>query len=100
VTPQEFLARLAAAKRRHGLSVADLAIWFGRSYPTMRCWATATALPREGMVFDECVRRLELLERAECFPVPYAVKQTERHAYLTEAFHAVNRGVFAARSPV
>ena len=57
-----FAQRLQRAQKGGNLTVADLARWFDRPYPTMRCWING-AEPGGGPIDRETViASMELLE--------------------------------------
>lgn len=57
-----FAQRLQRAQRSGNLTVADLARWFDRPYPTVRCWING-ASPGGGPIDQEAVlSALQLLE--------------------------------------
>ena len=94
MTPDEFCTRLRRVALMRDLKVGDLAIWFARPRPTVRTWQVGIARPSEDSVFEECARRLELLEQSDAFPVPYDVFKFGRRGYIEKAFlNANNVGV-------
>jgi hypothetical protein len=104
MTPKVFVEGLRVVAWNKRLTDSDLTLWFDRPRQTVASWANGHK-PREGPVFDELVRRLNLLADYEGFPVPYSVHQRQRRAYIKKAFaDADNRGVpsgnFAVVGPV
>lgn len=53
-----FQDRLKAAQQGGNLTVADLARWFARPDPTVRCWVTRGVVPAGGPLDREEVERL------------------------------------------
>ena len=93
MTPDDFRSRLRRVALMRDLTQSDLSVWFARPRPTVRTWLAGTE-PRRGLVFDECVRRLELLEQSHDLPVPYDVFMFDRRDYIKKAFmNANNAGV-------
>ena len=94
MTPDDFRSRLRRVALMRDLTQSDLSVWFARPRPTVRTWWAGTARPTPGLVFDECVRRLSLLEQSPDFPVPYDVFKFDRRDYIKKAFmNANNAGV-------
>jgi len=59
-----FQLQLKTAMFHGGLTVADLSIWFGRSYHTVRMWVVNGCTPRLPPSAEEAITDMELLEKA------------------------------------
>ena len=72
-TSGSFQKRLLRAQRRANFTVADLARWFERPHPTVRCWTQGTR-PSGGAVdtarTEKGLARLETLVKAGKLPLP------------------------------
>ncbi len=75
-----FQKRLTAVMRRGNLTVSDLARWFRRPVPTVRCWTHRGFVPRQdlGAILDPLER---LVRNRNGFPVPLMTR-LERIRYL------------------
>ena len=74
MSKKTFQQRLQACERGGNLTVADLARWFDRPYPTMRTWRSGTK-PGGGPIDQEhAIQMLGLLEllikHKRGFPMP------------------------------
>lgn len=77
--------RLRTAKSLGDMAVADLALWFDRPYPTVRCWLEQGYQPR-GPGGKEALRRLAILEVAiasrQGFPIPANLRSHARPGHI------------------
>lgn len=91
-----FAKRLEAAKKAGRLTTADLAVWFGRPYPTVRGWLVRGYKPW-GPHGEESTRLLDVLERAIAkrhkLPVPVHLAQSARISWVKELRHDLDRRV-------
>ncbi len=100
MTPTQFKEQLKRTARRLSLTAADLGIWFDRPSGTVDFWLRSPVKPRRGAVFNELVRRLQLLEQSvTVFPVPYEVRAHARRAYVTRARNNALTGGVSAGDP-
>ena len=99
MTPTQFCFRLVTVANDRWLTDSDLAVWFQRPRPTIRTWVERHYSPRPGSMFNELVRRLELLEASEAFPVPYGIKRDGRRPYIEQAFANANSTRVPASDP-
>ena len=87
----DFPLRLGRAMQVSGMNPANLAVWFGRPYPTIYFWLSGARTPSKvyGMG-GEVRRRLGLLERAiaagDGFPIPHEIRKNDRGAYVRTLF--------------
>jgi hypothetical protein len=83
-------ARLKACMKGGRMTVADLAIWFGRSYPTVRNWVQFGVTPH-GPRNEKFLAELALLEKLigmrKGFPVPFDVDHFTRPGYIEKLRH-------------
>jgi hypothetical protein len=75
---------------KHGrLTVADLTLWFERSYWTVRNWIDGGVEPRgprTGKMLDELAALERMIKRRrKPFPVPFSVDHFKRPAYIRKA---------------
>ena len=83
-------ARLKWCMRNGRMTVADLAKWFDRSYPTVRNWVlfgTNPHGPRNEKFLAELNLLEKLIEKEKGFPVPFAISHFERPAYIEKLRH-------------
>jgi hypothetical protein len=77
--------RLKACMKNGRMTVADLALWFDRSYPTVRNWVQFGVKPH-GPRNEKFLAELELLEKLigmrKGFPIPFEVSHFERPSYV------------------
>ena len=89
-----FQSRCKAVLKRGGLTVADLAAWLGRPYPSVWRWVNSGWVPR-GPSTAKLLANLEKLEKAvedrALFPIPDHVSSRMRKAYVRNAYHAADR---------
>lgn len=89
-----FQSRCKAVIKRGDLTVADLAAWLGRPYPTVWRWVNSGWVPR-GPDGRKSLANLERLEKAvtdpALFPIPDHVSSRLRAAYVRNAYHAADR---------
>jgi hypothetical protein len=84
--------RLDKVARKGALSTADLALWFGLSYQTVRSWRKGVS-PYQTRV-PQIEERLEMLEKAvnsdSRLPVPLKIWKQDREKYLRDilAYHS------------
>ena len=77
-----FQKRLTAVMRRGNLTVSDLARWFARPIPTVRCWVYDGFEPRDLADVQRLLDPLErLIRNRDGFPVPFMTRR-ERIKYL------------------
>lgn len=85
--PSTVQVRLRACLHHGRLTVADLALWFARSYPTVRNWVqfgVEPRGPRTEKVWAELLALERLIKKRKGFPVPYEIGHHERPAYITK----------------
>jgi hypothetical protein len=97
VRRKTFQQRLRACERGGNLTVADLARWFDRPYPTVRSWMTDGIEPGGGPIDKEHAESMlalleTLIKQKRGFPVPrmspharIAHLEYVRDAFLNEA---------------
>ena len=89
-----FQSRCKAVLKRGDLTVADLAAWLGRPYPTTWRWVNSGWVPR-GPTTAKLLANLEKLEKAvgdpALFPIPDHISLRLRKDYVRRAFHAADR---------
>lgn len=77
--------RLRWCLKNGRMTVADLAVWCNRSYPTVRTWVLWGVEPR-GPRTEQLFERITLLERlihkGKDFPVPYWIGHFDRPYYI------------------
>ncbi len=83
-----FGQRLAACQQAGNLTVADLARWFARPYPTVRTWVENGIEPGGGPIDKDyaahLLSRLEtLVRKKQGFPIP-RLPPSERIAHLKQ----------------
>jgi hypothetical protein len=86
-------SRLKACMKNGRMTVADLALWFDRSYPTVRNWVqfgTAPHGPRNEKFLAELELLEKLIRKREGVPVPFEVNHFERPAYIEKLRHEQN----------
>lgn len=92
--------RLRACMSRGKLSISDLALWMGRSRPTIQNWARFDVEPSE-VYREEALRRLKILEtivyKAKGPLIPYSVGSFQRPGYLRELYNANNDSRLSTR---
>ena len=101
-----FQERLQAAQQAGNLSVADLSLWFDRSYHTVRGWLVPRADRGRDYGYEpwdphrnEILRRLTNLERfVSRRKMPYRLKPTQRRDFLKKHAHDYNSKVSTTHS--
>lgn len=97
-------ARLRAAQGCAKMTVADLAVWFDRSYATVRSWLyEGKQPPAESFRAEDARVRLQLLEtiirRADNkakgwgIPIPVDLSQRKRGAFVRKVYKNATRDV-------
>lgn len=69
-----FQKRLLGAQRKANFTVADLARWFGRPHPTVRCWTQGTRPaggPLDADRVEKGLARLEALAKNGKLPLAW-----------------------------
>lgn len=84
-----FTYRISRCVKRGDLSRADLALWFGRPYTTIRSWVELERIPNpDTPPGREAHRLLVLLEQAiehdVRFPIPVHLSQRYRKKYVQQ----------------
>ena len=99
MTKKTFQQRLRACERGGNLTVADLARWFDRPYPTVRSWMVDGIEPGGGPIDKEHAESMlglleTLIKQKRWFPVPRLRPQERiehlaqvRAAFLNEETH-------------
>ena len=86
--------RLNACAQKGALSTADLAVWFGIPYQTVRSYRERERTPNVSRR-AAIARRLLLLElalwRDIALPIPLTVRNYERRKHLLGVLHRVQR---------
>jgi len=83
-------SRLKACMKNGRMTVADLALWFDRSYPTVRNWVqfgTAPHGPRNEKFLAELDLLEKLIRNEKGFPVPFSITHFERPGYIEKLRH-------------
>lgn len=89
-------ARLCRARERGQLTIADLAHWLERPYPTVQTWVYDGREPVLGPRTDELLRRIDLLERAikaGKFPMDASMSAIARPKYVRATYAALSGSV-------
>lgn len=84
---KSFAERLQDCMDKGRLTGADLAIWFNRPYPTVRCWRLGLSepwVPWRGEA-ERCLKYLEgLVYSRNDLPMPDSLNAHERRAWMKE----------------
>ena len=89
MSKKTFQQRLKACVRGGNLTVADLARWFDRPYPTVRTWIEVGIKPGGGPIDKEHAESMlalleTLIKRRIELPVPRGMSPRKRIEHLTE----------------
>jgi hypothetical protein len=87
-----FPRELMEATRTASLTLAEVARWMGRPYPTVIRW-TQGSTPNQGQA--EAFRRLDLLKKAialGALPLPPEMRQATRAIKLRELYARLDQG--------
>lgn len=89
-------ARLRQCMVRGSLSVADLAKWFDRPYPTVRSWVqwdTEPRGPRLGSIETNLLLLEKLIKQKRGFPIPVTIGHYDRPQHIRQLrdLHGRNR---------
>lgn len=82
-----FAERIRYCVDKGRLTGADLSVWFGRPYPTVRTWREGSHEPWEPWrgEAERCLTALEALVRQNrLLPMPPSYNATERRAYVRQ----------------
>jgi hypothetical protein len=96
-----FAERLQDCVDRGGLTGADLAVWFGRPYPTVRTWRLGLSEPWKPWrgEAEQCLVYLERIVRMSLwFPMPASYNARERRDYMKRFVHERNKLFSKTRS--
>ena len=100
----KFTTRCKACLKQSGMTVLDLAAWFGRPYTTVWRWVEGDWEPRPGLDGQKAEADLSLLEKllASKTPlvIPSSLSSSKRAEHVRSAYHAANGArVPEARTP-
>lgn len=83
---KSFAQRIQYCVDKGRLTGADLSVWFGRPYPTVRTWREGLSEPWKPWrgEAERCLSALEQAIRARLFPMPSSYNAAERRRYVKE----------------
>lgn len=87
-------ARLKKCASRGKLTTADLALWLGRPFPTVRMWAngfTQPSGPRAAGIWPKLIRLEKMIAEHRGLPIPDDVGHFDRPAYIKRLMSGRNR---------
>ena len=87
---------------KHGrMTVADLALWLERSYPTIRNWVSFGVHPhgpRNEKVLEDLEYLEECIRKKRGFPVPFEITHFQRPEYIKGLRDGTDTGFSRSRS--